>query len=72
MATASQAGRGQAGQHRGHAHTDSEKLEDQAATAALYVTNQERAERAARSGNVYPLDGDQKLSAASTSHARLI
>ncbi|KAI9812648.1 MAG: hypothetical protein M1832_000368 [Thelocarpon impressellum] len=58
---------------RDHAHTGSEKLEDQAATAALYVTMQERSERTGRTGGTYPLDADHKLSsagaAASLKHA---
>ncbi|KAI4088393.1 MAG: hypothetical protein LQ344_006112 [Seirophora lacunosa] len=42
--------------------TKSNKLEDQAATAALYVT---KADKAKQSGSNYPLDADNKLSSAS-------
>ncbi|KAI9674525.1 MAG: hypothetical protein M1817_001863 [Caeruleum heppii] len=45
----------------GHSRTDSSKLEDQAATAALYVTHP--GQPTAHSGQ-YPLDEHQKLSAA--------
>ncbi|KAL9006709.1 MAG: hypothetical protein Q9188_000583 [Gyalolechia gomerana] len=44
------------------AGTKSNKLEDQAATAALYVTKNNKADR---SKNNYPLDEDNKLSSAS-------
>ncbi|KAI9844071.1 MAG: hypothetical protein M1838_002327 [Thelocarpon superellum] len=45
----------------GHVHTHSEKLEDQAATAALYVTLHDRAERAKASAHT---SDDYKLSSA--------
>lgn len=44
-----------------HSHSDSSTLEEQAATAALYVT---RSEKSTGQSGSYPLDEHQKLSAA--------